>query len=134
MAINFIAVKCPECGANLSIESNRETAFCTYCGTKILIHNENEHIIKNVDVAKINAVENEKIIKLKELELAEKSDKEGKFFKNLKIYVMLFLGGFGLLLILISAFMGKYSDVGENLGYVGVGCIIFLAYMWMATS
>ena len=48
MAIKFTSVKCPECGAKTHIEEGRNQAFCSYCGTKILITNENEYIIRHV--------------------------------------------------------------------------------------
>ena len=44
MAIKMIKVKCPECGGTMDIGQNRDMAYCTYCGTKIMIHNENEKI------------------------------------------------------------------------------------------
>lgn len=40
----LISVKCPDCGQTLSIEENSTQAFCTYCGAKVLISNENEYI------------------------------------------------------------------------------------------
>ena len=42
MAVQFISIKCPDCGASLEIESGRKQAFCTYCGGRILIYNDNE--------------------------------------------------------------------------------------------
>lgn len=30
-------VKCPECGAELEIDGKRDSIFCSYCGTKILL-------------------------------------------------------------------------------------------------
>lgn len=71
MAIQFVSVRCPECGAELSIEGGRENAFCSYCGAKVLIHNENEHIYRNIDEARIKEAETERILRLKELELEE---------------------------------------------------------------
>lgn len=41
MAIKFNAVVCPQCGANLQMEVDREQMFCSYCGTKIIATNEN---------------------------------------------------------------------------------------------
>lgn len=29
------ALKCPQCGANVEVESSATTFFCTYCGTKL---------------------------------------------------------------------------------------------------
>ena len=34
MAIKFVSIKCPECGATLDIEEGRKQIFCSYCGTK----------------------------------------------------------------------------------------------------
>ena len=31
----MIVLTCPNCGASMEIEDNRQFAFCTYCGTKI---------------------------------------------------------------------------------------------------
>ena len=72
MAISFISVKCPQCGANLSIEEDRDMAFCTYCGTKIIIHNENGHIYRHIDEAGIKQTETDRMIMLKKMELLEK--------------------------------------------------------------
>ena len=32
----FIEIKCPSCGAVCDIDENREIAFCTFCGTKMV--------------------------------------------------------------------------------------------------
>lgn len=73
--IRLISVKCPECGAALEFEEGRRTAFCSYCGAKILLHNDNEHIYRNIDEAEIYQVENDRIFMMKELEMEEKEDK-----------------------------------------------------------
>ncbi len=33
--MGFVAVKCPNCGANLNVEEDRDTFFCSYCGSKV---------------------------------------------------------------------------------------------------
>lgn len=71
MAVKLISVTCPECGAVLNIEDNREQAFCTYCGTKVLIHNENEYIYRHIDEAGIKQAETDRMIRLKELEIEQ---------------------------------------------------------------
>lgn len=61
MAIKFIAIKCPECGASLDIEKGRKTMFCSYCGHKIMMVDENEYryIVTHryIDDAKIKEAE-----------------------------------------------------------------------------
>ena len=73
MAIQFISVTCPQCGANLQIEEGREFAFCSYCGTKVMMSNENEHIVRTIDEAGIKQAETDRIVKLRQLDMEEKS-------------------------------------------------------------
>lgn len=73
MAIQFISVKCPDCGAELSIDNSREFAFCSYCGAKVMVHNDNEHIYRNIDEARIKEAETDRIVKLRQLDMEEKS-------------------------------------------------------------
>ncbi len=51
--MKMISLECPKCGANLSVEKGRENYFCSYCGAKLLLHNENEYIHKNIDEAAV---------------------------------------------------------------------------------
>ena len=53
MAIKMISVKCPDCGASLDVEEGRRQCFCSYCGAKVMINNENEYIYRTIDEADI---------------------------------------------------------------------------------
>lgn len=75
MAVEFISVKCPSCGAELSVEHERGITYCNYCGTKILIQNDREHVYRSIDEARIKEVESEQLLRLREMEIEEK-DKE----------------------------------------------------------
>ena len=33
----MIALKCPNCGADITLDDTREFGFCSYCGTKVLL-------------------------------------------------------------------------------------------------
>lgn len=57
MAIKMISVKCPECGASMTIEGDRKKAFCTYCGAQIILYNENEYTININNEAEIKRAE-----------------------------------------------------------------------------
>ena len=35
--MNMVQMKCQNCGENLELDLDRLTAFCPYCGTKLLI-------------------------------------------------------------------------------------------------
>ena len=87
--IRMISVKCPECGAALDFEEERQTAFCSYCGTKIILHNENEYIIRNFDEAEIRQAENDRICKMKELELEEKEESHRRMMTFVLISVFI---------------------------------------------
>lgn len=68
---NVRNIKCTNCGSSLVIvDSNREFAFCEYCGAKLLLddYRVREHY---VDEAAVKRVELEEKVKLKELELEQ---------------------------------------------------------------
>ncbi len=99
MSIRFVAVKCPECRADLSIEEGREYAFCSYCGTKVIMTNENEHIFHKIDDAEVKQAETDRIVKLRMLELEEKSDESRK-----KLLMLWFVATAALLIMGIIGF------------------------------
>lgn len=41
--MGFIAAKCPECGANISVDDTRGAGICEYCGTAFVT----EKVINN---------------------------------------------------------------------------------------
>lgn len=74
MAVKFTSVKCPECGANLPIEEGRKKIFCSYCGTPIIMTDENEYTYRHIDEAEVKRAETEQLVHLKELEMEEKEN------------------------------------------------------------
>ncbi len=74
MAISLVSFKCPQCGAVLSVDSTREFSFCEYCGTKVLLKNENEYIYRTIDEAGIRQAETDRIVKMRQLEMEERSN------------------------------------------------------------
>lgn len=49
--VKMISLVCPNCGAKLDVKNGTQTCFCTYCGTKILISDDNNKTYtKNVNV------------------------------------------------------------------------------------
>ena len=67
---------CPQCRANLSVDKDMKQAFCMYCGNKIIISNENEHIYRNVDEARLKEAENERLRIEFEIEQEKKREAE----------------------------------------------------------
>ena len=74
MAVNTETLTCPQCGANLVVQNGKDYTFCIYCGTKVMLRNDNVHIYRNYDEAKIRQADTERIVKLREMEIAEKEN------------------------------------------------------------
>ena len=102
MAVKLISVKCPECGATLNIEEGREQAFCTYCGTKVLLHNENEYIYRHIDESGVKQDASDRIVRMKQMELAEKKRADAEKTKALKIKRSLIMATVGILMMVIG--------------------------------
>lgn len=51
--MGIIALKCPQCGADVELDETREIGFCTFCGTKVMqdrvyLHVDNSNKLKNL--------------------------------------------------------------------------------------
>ncbi len=114
MSVKLIAVKCPECGATLNIEEDRTQAFCTYCGTKVLVHNENEHIYRNIDEAGIARAKTERIVKEKQMEFAERRWIAQESRRKNKVKLALILGIAGGLLMIIGFMAGEATGNSDS--------------------
>lgn len=67
----FISIKCSNCGANLTITSDREVFFCEFCGQKHFLKDVNHHkyTYHKVDDARIREADVKESIRLEELRL-----------------------------------------------------------------
>lgn len=55
-SIEFISARCPDCGGELRVPSDRKSAKCTYCGHDVLIHDPNKFDVNlevKVDINKL---------------------------------------------------------------------------------
>ena len=132
MGVNIISVRCPDCGAMMPIEEGRNQMYCSYCGSSIIITNDNEHIYRNVDEAKvklaeaeIKKAEAEKEIKLKKLEIIEKERESDKHVKKIKIIISIILGIVGI----FQFFLG--SEISLLAGMVSLTIIM---YIWIFSA
>ena len=116
--VKLISIKCPDCGAALQFEEGRSTAFCSYCGAKILLHNENEYIYRNIDEAEIKQAENDRVYMLKELEMEEREDKHHRFLTA--VWLICTILSFVIGLILINTGPKDSDDPGYMLIMVGM--------------
>lgn len=125
MAIKFNSIKCPECGASLPIEENRTQLFCSYCGTRIIVTNENEYIYHHIDEASIKKAEADKAVQLKKLEIIERKRAEATKIKKIKIIISIIMGVVGVLLMLAGAGMG---------GLVGLLVLEGVMFIWILSA
>lgn len=58
------SVTCPNCGANLSVDENRDSFFCEYCGTQI-VTNSGSLKIESTEKREIHIVDHAKIEEIK---------------------------------------------------------------------
>ncbi|MCF2655995.1 hypothetical protein [Lacrimispora saccharolytica] len=120
MSVRLIAMKCPACGADINVESTREFSFCTYCGTKILMNNENEHIYRSIDEARIKEAETERMILMRQMDMEEKSSISKKYLIALWIIgtaVLIIMGVIGF--SIDNAGLGMCMMLGMCLGMWG---------------
>lgn len=127
MAIRFVSVKCPECGAALDIEEGRKQIFCSYCGTKVMIENENEHIYRNIDEARIRQAETDREVQLKKMEIIERKRAAAEKAKKTRLQLMI-LVGIGTLVFLGIGF----SADNYGLAIPGMVCLYILMFMGMS--
>lgn len=117
--VKLVSLKCPECGANINIESDRKECFCQYCGTKILIDDGNTTTTYR-DEARIKEAEVKEQIRLKELELEkEECFNKQKTFK-IKIIISIVLGILATVLLII-----------DSLSLPGIFAIMAILYIWI---
>lgn len=100
MAMKVISVKCPECGASLPIEEGRTQMFYSYCGSNIIITNENEYIYRYIDEAEVKKAETENTIKMRKLKMEEENhefQKMIRFLIGVTVFVLIFVGIVGII-------------------------------------
>ena len=113
-------LKCPSCGAQLDCEEGMEHIFCKYCGTKILINDENSYTFKNVDYAEIEKAKNEsKRISIQEDIIKREYEKEEKETKRYNKNSLIFAG---MLAVFILILMVSLSHDSESM----VGLVMLL--------
>jgi len=49
----FVPVKCTSCGGDIQLDDQRETGFCSYCGSQVIF----EEAIKKMEIAGSVSVE-----------------------------------------------------------------------------
>lgn len=123
----LIKMNCPSCDASLEVEKNQKFVFCEYCGTKVIVNDENEYTYRNVDEAAMKRAETERLIQLKEMEMEAKKQNGRKaliIFWAAATVLLLITGivftsidsvnslSIGLILIMLSMSVALYGAIG----------------------
>ena len=129
-------LKCPSCGAQLDYEEGMEFVFCKYCGTKIMINDENTYTLRSVDYAEIEKAKNEsKRISIQEDIIRKEYDrdeKENKRYNKNSIIFAIMLASF-VLIIMISMSHDSESRVGWIMLLVVEYFVLFLGTVYHYT-
>lgn len=112
--ITFIKLVCPNCGANLEVDSKLSQCFCQYCGTKILLHNENEQVTRIIDEAGLAQQETERLRITLEKEKLEHEEKNKQREMKQGLWALFFFlaAGFGPYSILCIIRGFRYGTFG----------------------
>lgn len=115
--MKLIEMKCPSCGAALQVEEGRQFTFCQYCGTKIMISDEEKVTIRYIDDAGLTRAQTEQMVQMKEIELQEKRQKNQRAWWIVGAVVC------GLMLVAGAVLMATKS---YSAGYTLMSMAVFL--------
>lgn len=132
--VKMVSLKCPECGARLSIEEGHRQCFCQYCGTKIMLDDGSKtYTYHRVDEARLKEAEVEERIRLKELEIEEQRRISKEKTKLFKIKASIILGIIGAILMVVGFVGGEATGNPDSSIYMFafIGLFAFGAIMWI---
>ena len=131
--INMIKLKCPNCSADLEVDKDLKQCFCTYCGTKILLSNENEHTYRIVNEADIAREENERRKIEFEQQKYEDNKKQHEKKEKESSRVLLIIG-LGIITLYRTIFalariaVGGFANTVIGLIYIAAICGLWYGY------
>ena len=121
---SVIELKCPRCGADLSVENDREILYCEYCGAKIVLTDENtftiNKTIRKIDDAEIARAETERIVQMHKIEMEKEQEKKKRKQLKYKIVIACLLDVIGIVMICLN----RHSF------FTGLSMIFISAVIW----
>lgn len=107
-----LELKCPSCNGVLNVDPGLEQAYCTYCGAKVLISDENKKTYHYIDEAEVQKAKSEEVIKKAEIEAKEKSEKRNHMVLGFcALFYLLLMGIMGLFAFFEDAPVSDESKV-----------------------
>lgn len=121
---SVLELKCPRCGADLSVENDREILYCEYCGAKIVLTDENtftiNKTIRKIDDAEIARAETERIVQMHKIEMEKEQEKKKRKQIKYKIVIACLLDVIGIVMICLN----RHSF------FTGLSMIFISAVIW----
>ncbi len=78
--MGLVAVKCPQCGADIQLDDSREFGFCNYCGTKIM---QDKIVVEHTGSVKVDNTESLKnYLSMAENAIKASNGKEAQEYVN----------------------------------------------------
>ena len=145
---DFITLSCPSCGARLQVNKEKGTYTCEYCGVDHLIRPENQVVVtQNSDPEEMKSIKkvmdktnSEMAIKrlseeIKEIDqkIAEVKAKNTEKSAGCVVFVIFFIGLFGLLAGIISLFQGETEPFTSGL-CVGLPLLLIGSFLLKSNS
>ena len=102
--MKLINLRCKNCGAELQIDPERKQAFCSYCGTRLLLDDESINITNRfVDEARVREAE----VRLKELEYEHERELREELLRQEQKKTYRLSVGVYLAALIITYFVGS---------------------------
>ena len=128
-ASSLIALACPKCGASIQQQEGRDVAYCSYCGTKLLVDDGSAKVTyRTVDEARIRELEIEQEREHRRAELEERR-------RPGRVKLSIVLGGAGFLMMLVGWFAAYSSGDSDSPWYlvtmIGMLFLIVVPLIWL---
>lgn len=99
--MQVIHLQCPNCGSTLQVEDGLETFFCQYCGHRIVLSGQSEHVVKaKVDIERLKHEE-----RMRQMEIEKEKEEREAGERETKRFILLSVGF--LLALVICGTIGK---------------------------
>ena len=126
---SLIAMTCPKCGASIQQQEGRDVAYCSYCGTKLLVDDGSAKVTyRTVDEARIRELEIEQERERRRTELEEKR-------RPGRVKLSIVLGGTGFLMMLVGWFAAYSSGDSDSPWYLvaimGMLFLMIVPLIWL---
>ena len=122
--MKLLSLNCPNCHATIDADEGQKVLFCKYCGNKILLDDEAQKIeYTYIDKGRIVESENEKQIRLLELQMKIEQERHERKITGIVLGVSIF--------ILLAAVLLYWAKIIPGLAFLIVACVIIYVLLFL---